>query len=356
MPPIDARYALLALLTFAVASGAQTPAPVKSATPAPVDASPRSATPPAAERAQMAPDTVLLRNEYTTLTRGEYDFELTKLPPDARGGFNTDPSRVNALLNRMLISKTIAAQARAAGIDKTPEAQKRIASETDRIIATLYIDQLDAQAAKEFDARPGMDAAARERWLTQPDKYTSPEMVNVTQIAFDITKHSKEEALKLAQDARAKILAGADMNALVREISEDPNARRNAGRIEGLQRDQIDPAFTTAAFALKAPGDLSEPVLSRVGYHIIRLDAKRPAAVIPFNDAKAVIIDELRRQYVDQVRGERFTKIGKDPKIYVNDAAVNALVIRVDPEVIRKAMEAAQAAREGSLGNAPARQ
>jgi peptidyl-prolyl cis-trans isomerase C len=355
MLPIYARCTIAVLFSVTAVAGAQTMPPGTAAAPVqPAAAQPGSAAAaPFAPAA--APQTVLLRNEYTTLTRGEYDLELTKLPPDARGGFGADATRVNSLLNRMLIGKTIAAQARTAGVDKTPEAQQRIAAETDRILAALYTEQLDAQVAKEFDARPGLETAARERWLIEPEKYRSPEQINITQIVFDVNKRSKEDALKLAQETRARILAGADMNALARELSDDLAAKRTNGRVDGLTRDQLDPALAASAFALKAPGDLSEPVLSRTGYHIIRLEAKRPAMAIPFNDVKQVIIDDLRRQYVEQKRSERFASIRNDPKIYVNEPAVDALVIRVDPEVFKKAMEAAQAAREAGLATPPAK-
>ena len=52
----------------------------------------------------------------------------------------------------------------------------------------------------------------------------------------------------------------------------------------------------------------------------------------------------MRRQYVDRRRSERMAAISNDPQIVVNEPAVEALVIRVDQEAIRKAMEQAAAA------------
>lgn len=331
-------------VVFAVGAGAQSAMPTSAAAPGNTASGNNAAAPSA--------DTVLISNGLVSLTQGDYDLELTRLPPDTRAGFGADPARVNALLNRMLIGKTLVAQARAAGIDKRAETQQRIAMETERLLATIYMESLDAEFAKEFQARPGIEAAARERWIADADKYRTPETASVTHILFELSKHGKDEALKLAQDARAKVQAGADMNALAKEISEDPSAKRNAGRIDNIVREQADPGFARAAFALKNPGDLSEPALSRAGYHVIRLDARRPAKLQPFPDVKDAIIAEMRNQYVEQRRNERLASIRNDPKIVVNESAVEALVLRIDLEAMRRSAEQAAAKAPASSPSA----
>jgi peptidyl-prolyl cis-trans isomerase C len=180
--------------------------------------------------------------------------------------------------------------------------------------------------------------------LTQPDKNRRPDQVQVTHILIEIPKHKREEALKLIQDARAKILAGADMNQLAREISEDPSAQRNDGRIDWRSRNELDPQFARAAFALAKPGDVSEPVQSKFGFHVIRLDAKRQGAAIPFDQVKDRILAEMKKGYVEQKRSEQLALIRNDPKIVVNEPAVDALVKRVDPELLKKIHEDAAAA------------
>jgi parvulin-like peptidyl-prolyl isomerase len=352
MLPFPFRSATYALLALSMAAGAQTPAPAA----APVlPVSPAAAAPATAPATASltAPDTVLIRNALATLTRADYDLEITRLPPESRGGFGTDPTRVNALLNRMLVSKTMAAQARKAGMDKLPETQQRIAWETERMLAAMYVESIEAEAAKEFDARPGIEGAARERWIADPDKYRTPEQASVTHIMFDLSKHGKDDALKLARDARARIIAGADMNELAKQISEDPMAARNGGRMENLTRDKMDPAIARAVFALAKPGDVSEPFPSPVGYHVIRLDSKRASRLRPFPEVKELIIAEMRRQYVDRRRSDRMTEIRNDPQVVVNAPAVEALVTRVDQEAVRKAMEQATAAMP-ALKAAPA--
>jgi peptidyl-prolyl cis-trans isomerase C len=290
------------------------------------------------------PATELLRNARATITQGDYDAELSRLPPDMRPGFGTDITRINTLLSALLVNKTLSVDARAAGLDRDPEFQRRVALETERLLAQILIQKLDDDAAKEFDARPGMEVAARERWLTQPDKYRASDQVQVTHILFEVPKHKREEAQRLAQDARAKIVAGADMNALAKEISEDPSAQQNGGRLDWRSREQLDPQFARAAFALAKPGELSPPIQSKFGIHVIRLDDKRAGGQRTFASVKDSIIAEMRRAYVEQKKIDRFAVIRNDPAIVVNEPAVEALVKRVDPELLRKATEDATAA------------
>ena len=275
------RCATCALLALSMAAGAQAPVPA-AAPESPASAAAASATAPGTASLS-APDTVLIRNALVTLTRGDYDLEITRLPPESRGGFGADPTRVNAVLNRMLVSKTMAAQARKAGMDQLPETQQRIAWETERMLAAMYVESIEAEAAKEFNARPGIEGAARERWLADPDKYRTPEQASVTHILFDVSKHGKDDALKLARDARARIIAGADMNELAKQISEDPMAARNGGRMENLTRDKMDPAIARAVFALANPGDVSEPFLSpdRLSRDPPRQQTRVDAAAVP---------------------------------------------------------------------------
>jgi parvulin-like peptidyl-prolyl cis-trans isomerase-like protein len=188
--------------------------------------------PPLRAQAPYDADQVLLENRWARVTRGDYETELTRLPPDIRGGFAANNKRVYELLTRLLTTKTLAAQARAANLDKDPALQNRLALEMDRVQAGLQIAKLDEAAARAFDARRAQfDASAREIYLTRRDSYRVPEQVAVSHILFDTKKQSKEEALKLAQETRSKILAGADFNEVAKQSSDDPS-----GLLQSLTR------------------------------------------------------------------------------------------------------------------------
>jgi peptidyl-prolyl cis-trans isomerase C len=296
-------------------------------------------------RAQSAPDPdeVLVENRWAKITRAEYEAELLRLPPDMRGGFAVSAKRVTDLLVRMLVTKSLAIQARSGDLYKDLEAQRRRGLEIDRVDAGVLIANIEESAGREFDLRKSQfEARARELYLANRDKYRVPDQVAASHILLDLKKHSKEEALTLAQDARAKIVGGADFNELARDLSDDLTAKQNSGRIDYFERRQMDPAFSEAAFSLKNVGDVSEPVLSSFGYHLIRLDGRKPSRVRSFDEVKEAIIAEERAKFVNTKREEALAAIRDDPLSRINQKAVDALIVRVDPEATKKTLEAAQ--------------
>ena len=284
------------------------------------------------------PDEVLVENSFAAVTRGDYEAELLRLPPDLRGGFANNGKRVYDLLTRMLLTKSLAAQARAAQLDKDPETQRRVALEIDRIEAGLQIEKVEEDAGRAFDfRRPQLEARARELYLVNRDKYRVPEQIAASHILFDTKKHAPEEALKLAQETRAKVLAGADFNALAKELSEDPSSLRNGGHLDYFDKTQMDPAFSAAAFALANVGDVSEPVRSSFGYHLIRLEGRHAASVRAFDQVKGSILADERAKYIDEQREAALEPLKNDPATKVDQAAIDTLIVKVDAEQADKA-------------------
>jgi peptidyl-prolyl cis-trans isomerase C len=285
------------------------------------------------------PSTVLVSNSLASVTRAEYDAELLKLPIDLRAGFANNPRRVTDLLTRMLVQKSLAAQARTAKLDNAPDVIARAKLELDRLLAQAMVERIESEAGAEFDAsRAQYNGRAREIFLVDRAKYETPEQVTATHILFDVKKHGADTARKMADDARAKIVAGADMGKLAKDLSDDPSAQSNAGKLDWFAKREMDPAFADAAFALRDPGDLSAPVQSQFGWHVIRLDGRRPPATPAYEQVRDTIFADLRKKYVDDKREAVIAAIRRDSQTQVNRDAVDALTPRVDIEAARRAL------------------
>ena len=285
-----------------------------------------------------SPDDVLVQNAVTKLTRGEYEADLLRVPPESRDEFAASPKRLTALLNGMLVAKTLAAEARRSGVDRDPQVARLLALETDRALAAVQVRRIEDAAGAEFDARKDkMLAKAREEYVVHKDRYRASEEVKVSHILFDTRTHDADAALSRADEARAKLVAGADFAALAKEVSDDRTARENGGELGWFGRGRMDPDFTNAAFALKSVGDLSEPVRSRFGYHLIRLEGRQPARQLSFDEVKDRIMADLRTSYIKDQREAKLAAIREDPDMKVNQEAVDALVRHIDPAVFGQA-------------------
>jgi peptidyl-prolyl cis-trans isomerase C len=276
-------------------------------------------------------DEVLAENASVKLTRSDYDADLLRVPPELRPEFAANPKRLTMLLNSLIVDKTLAKEARDAGLDRDPEVSARLALEIDRFLAQVMMAKVDRDAAAEFDAkREQFVATARETYLLHKDQYMTPEEVSASHILFDPAKHGGSDgALALAKETRAKIAAGADFAKLAAELSDDPSSRANGGELGWFDGKKMDPAFSKAAFALAKPGDLSEPVQSSFGWHIIRLDGRRSPKQLSFDQASKRIMAELKQRYIQEKRDAKLTSITHDPQMKVNQAAVDALVVKL---------------------------
>jgi hypothetical protein len=88
---------------------------------------------------------------------------------------------------------------------------------------------------------------------------------------------TEEEALALAQEVKAKIDAGEDFAALAQQYSDDQGSAFDGGDLGWFAQDQgLVVEFEQAAFALQ-PGEVSEPVKTQFGYHIIKVEERDPA-------------------------------------------------------------------------------
>jgi len=312
--------------------------PLAAVTPAAAQSVPNV---PAAPAAVADPDPVLIANSVAEVRRSDYELELTRLPPDVRAGFSNNKRRIQELLSKLLLTKTLAAQARAAKLEQDPEFAARLKIETEKFVAAGRIAALERDAAREFDAKKGsLEPRARELYFVNLKRYTLPERVSVSHILFASAKHPKDEAQKLAADTRARIAAGEDFNAVAVAVSEDGSARQNRGKIDYFVREEVDPAFGAAAFNLRNVGDVSEPVQSQFGWHVIRLDGRTPGGPRPYEEVREQIYNEMKQSYVTERREALINAINTDPSTRANEAAVDALHVRA-PEPPKPELPAA---------------
>ena len=79
-------------------------------------------------------------------------------------------------------------------------------------------------------------------------------------------------------------------------------------------------------------GDVSEPIRSSFGYHLIRLEGRHPAGVRTFDQVKHSILADERAKYIDAQREVVLAPFKSDPATKVNQAAIDSLIVKVDSE------------------------
>lgn len=123
----------------------------------------------------------------------------------------------------------------------------------------------------------------------------------------------------------AMLKKGADFEKLADEYSEDKFSKNTRGTLPTFGVGQMVPDFENAAFALKNPGDFSQPLKTKFGYHIIKLIKKTPLQ--PFDSVKNDYTKRIEKDGRIDVARQQFTENLKKKLHYKeNDAALTALI------------------------------
>lgn len=130
----------------------------------------------------------------------------------------------------------------------------------------------------------------------------------------DDSDEVKAEKEKEINELYEELKEGKDFETLARKNSEDHSTASKGGRLNWFSTGQLVKPFETAAFALETPGDYTEPIRTRFGWHIIKLIDKRD--VQPFDEVKEKIKNRLLKDPRGTKAHESFlTKLEKEYEI-----------------------------------------
>lgn len=159
---------------------------------------------------------------------------------------------------------------------------------------------------------------------------------------------SDEQAKAKLEELKARIDKGEDFAALAKEFSQDPGSAGNGGDLGFAGKGVYDKAFEDALFSLQK-GQVSAPVKSEFGWHLIRLDDVQAAEVPSLDSLRPQLVRELKAQQVEQ----RFVEASKQ----LEDAAFEAAdLAQPAQELGLEVKQAAPFGREGGEGIAANRQ
>lgn len=152
------------------------------------------------------------------------------------------------------------------------------------------------------------DADAQAFYDKNPDKFKAPEQVRASHILLMVPEGAKPEVVaekeKLAKSISERAKKGEAFEKLAKEFSEDPGSKEQGGDLDFFSKGQMVPEFSDMAFKLKKD-EISAPVKSQFGYHVIKTTDHKDAKTVPFPEAKEKILaylkNEKRRTAVDAV-------------------------------------------------------
>lgn len=226
----------------------------------------------------------------------EVDAFAQRIPEDKRGPVFNDPHRIEDILNGLLSQQQLAAEARSLGLDQEPliKAQMKLAA-----VEVLAQARLETLRAKIETTVPDVSQLAHERYIANPDQYAVPASVDVKHILIGTKDRSETEAKTIAEKLYAELMQDpSTFAAKIEKFSDDPSKSSNHGLITGATTTRVVAEFRQAAEALADIGDISPPVKTTFGYHILKLVERTPAHQRSFEEVREEMIKELENEYV----------------------------------------------------------
>jgi peptidyl-prolyl cis-trans isomerase C len=209
--------------------------------------------------------------------------------------------------------KLLAGEARRRGMDKDQAMLARIAFQTENMLANAAFAEILSKTTVD-------DAATRKHYEANKNQYETVQASHIL-VKFKGSpvparegkkELTEEEALAKAQELRKNLVAGADFAAIAKAESDDTGSGANGGSLgPAFHRGQMVPAFEDAAFALPV-GQVSEPVKSQFGYHLIKVEKHEAKS---YEDVRA----ELEQKLKPEIARESVEKMRKESTVVIDD-------------------------------------
>lgn len=268
----------------------------------------------------------VIEDQGVGMTAQELEYIVKYWTPQMRESAATDMGDRFELLNMAMANKKIALEAKKFTPEKNGKrywANQLILRNTERkFVVDNYMANLKI---------PDMSKLAREKYLTNPDKYgLVPEARKVSHILLRCSPPAcdRAERKKEAAEIFALLESGSEFEALAQKYSEDPGSKDKGGKFDkwlhpGTQK--VEPYFLQAALSMDKLGEHSDLVDSNFGIHIIRLDEIREKSYLPFDEVEEAIIADLKQEYKILAAKEFDARFRLTDETYIDKAAMEKI-------------------------------
>ncbi|MFT4569471.1 MAG: peptidyl-prolyl cis-trans isomerase C [Hyphomicrobiaceae bacterium] len=281
-----------------------------------------------------AASTVIAKYQNTEFTEADLATAVGRLNTRARRTLSDNPERMRQFVENHIVSELIYAEGKAKNYDADPEIRQQL-TELERHLVVQRVMQ-------EQQATPIDDAVVRAYYDEHPDEFSS-DRLQASHILVAEEELAREVHAKLVEDP-------SKFTELAAEHSVDRSNAQRGGDLGLFGKGRMVKEFEQIAFAMIEDEQLSEPLQTRFGWHIIKRTAREDGSAKAFeevqNQIKVRLVSERRRE-----RTKNFLeKLKSDAGLVVNDdvlAAIELAPKKDDDADEGKGAKAAKAARAG---------
>ncbi len=232
-------------------------------------------------------------------------------PPEVRKQLATDLGALDRLVRSELVRQAILTEARQKQWDKKADVQLLMERARDQVLITSYVNDLARPAANypSEDEIKGFYEASKASF-TVPAEYQLAQIF--VQAPDESDKVAVAAALKKASDLAARVKrAPNDFAKIARESSEHKDSAAKGGDLGWLPETQLIPEIRASVVRMTR-GELSPPIRSTTGWHIVRLIDRKPSTTRPLSEVRDTVVANMRlrkaqeaeRAYIEALLGK----------------------------------------------------
>jgi len=200
---------------------------------------------------------------------------------------------------------------------------------TEELVSLRYVE---LKAEDLTDGLSLTETELRQRYDSAQARFLSPELRRASHILLEVNDERDDAATQaLAQTLIAQINEGEDFAELAQTYSADPISAEAGGDLGWIEPGQMMAGFEQALYELNEPSDLSAPVKTRFGWHIIRLDDIRPPEGLSFEEAR----DQIEAEYIEQESEALYIELSERlvNLIFADDTTLEPVSADLDLEI-----------------------
>lgn len=243
-------------------------------------AAPARSAPAAGAPASGGDDPVVAKVNGTTLHRSDLEIQLRSAPPQIQQ--QPLDKIYQPLINNMINAELLEQAAKKAKLDQNAQVKQELAAAQTQILVNAYVASIARSQITEAKLRTAYDQYAKQAPGTE-EVHARHILVGTEQEAKDII---------------AQLDKGADFATLAKDKTTDPSGKSNGGDLGYFTKQDMVPEFADVAFALK-PGEYTKtPVKTQFGWHVIKLEDRRPGKAGTYEQVAPEIAQQMTQQIV----------------------------------------------------------
>lgn len=258
-------------------------------------------------------------NDGNIITGMDLEVLLETAPIRVQKAMLGNRAKLKKQLEQLYLREKISQIAVSEGLEKESMNAARLEYIRNNALYTMKLKALGQENKRDYSKY------ARQIYLVHKTDYPVEERVDVGHILISTKELSDVEALEKAKKIRFDLLQGADFADLATKLSDDKSVEKNHGELGVFTRDKIAKPFADVAFIMQK-GEISEPVKTRYGYHIIKFNKKLPAGFKSFDEVEAMIINDLRKKDWNIAKEAFIAQVLKESEMQINEQKLDEFV------------------------------